>query len=195
MDFRKLYRNPTLIFILSIIFLAVGIPYGIYGLTLDGGASLGGVLIIIADIIVFIIFRVDRVLAKKIQPVRLSFYELGILIIGISIYIYSNRKIIVEIENEKVEYLLVIENPGDLENDKTTIEFPINKKILTKRNTVIVNKMVKDIDFIIEADWNNSYYYKTYRFEKYPRVKLFCKSNNAIRKDLNQNLIDSLIIK
>ena len=49
MTFKKIIAKPTLIFILTSILLLIGIPYGIYGLTLEGGASLGGALILIAD--------------------------------------------------------------------------------------------------------------------------------------------------
>ena len=193
MNFKKIISKPTLIFILSSILLLIGIPYGIYGLTLDGGASLGGVLILMADFVIFIALLIDRAIVNKIPPKRLSIYEFVFLVICIMIYSYSQRKLIVDIENDNVEYLLVIENPGDLNNNETHWEFPFNKRISTPKGIVIIDKMTKDIDFKINADWNSSYYYNRYEFEKYPKVIFFCKTSLDFKRDMNQNRIDSLI--
>ena len=150
MTFKKIISNPTL-FILSSILLLIGIPYGIYGLTLDGGASLGGVLILMADFVIFIALLIDRAIVNKIPPKRLSIYEFVFLVICIMIYSYSQRKLIVDVENDNVEY------------------------------------------FNINADWNSSYYYNRYEFEKYPKVTFFCKTSLDFKRDMNQNRIDSLI--
>lgn len=195
MTFKRIIRKPTLIFILAPILLLIGIPYGIYGLTLAGGASLSGVLILLADLLIFIMLVIDRAIVKLISPLKLSLYEFVFLILSITIYMYSQRKLIVEIENENTAYLLVIENPGNLITNKTHWEFPFDKRIYTNENIVIVEKIIGRVDFDIDADWNNSYYYNSYEFEKYPHVKFYCKPNFALKKKLNQNLIDSLINK
>jgi len=195
MIFNRIISKPTLIFILASILLLIGIPYGIYGLTLDGGASLGGVLILLADLLIFILLVIDRAIVKLISPLKLSIYEFVFLILGITIYMYSQRKIIVEIESENIEYLLVIENPGNLINNKIHWEFPFDQRIYTKESIVIVDKIIGNVDFNIHADWNNSYYYNKYEFEKYPEVKLYCRTNFALKKDLNQKMIDSLMNK
>lgn len=193
MTFKKIINKPSLIFILSLILLLIGIPFGIYGLTLDGGASLGGVLILMADFVIFIALLIDRVIVNKISPKRLSIYEFFFLVICIMIYYSSQKKLIVDIENDNVEYLLVIENPGNLKNNETHWEFPFNKRISTHKGIVIIDKMTKDIDFNINADWNSSYYYNRYEFKKYPKVTFFCKTSLYFKRDMNQNRIDSLI--
>lgn len=195
MIFKRIISKPTLIFILASILLLIGIPYGIYGLTLDGGASLGGVLILLADLLIFILLVIDRAIVKLISPLKLSVYEFVFLILGITIYMFSQRKLIVEIENENIEYLLVIENPGDMNNNKSHWEFPFDKRIYTQESIVIVDRINGKVDFNINADWNNSYYYNKYEFEKYPKVKFYCKTNFSLKKELNQNSIDSLMNK
>jgi hypothetical protein len=195
MIFKKIIAKPTLIYILSLILLLIGIPYGIYGLTLDGGASLGGFLILLADIVIFIALLIDRAIVSKIPPLRLSIYEFVFLVLCISAYLYSQRKLIVDIENESVEYLLVIENPGHLNNNKTHLAFPFNRKISTEKGIVIVDKMAKDIDFNINAYWKYSYYYNKYEFEKYPKVTFYCKTSLDFKRDMSQDLIDSLMNK
>lgn len=195
MALKKIMNKPTLLFILTSILLLIGVPYGIYGLTLDGGASLGGALILMADFVIFIALLIDRAIVNKIPPVRLSIYEFVFLVLCITIYLDSQRKIIVDIENENVEYLLVIENPGNLISDETYWEFPFNKRITTKKSIVVVDKMTKNIDFNINANWNKSYYYNRYEFEKYPRVTFYCKPSLDFKRDMSQNLIDSLMNK
>jgi hypothetical protein len=195
MTFKKILSKPTLIFILSSILLIVGIPYGIYGLTLDGGASLGGALILMADFVIFIALLIDRAIVKLIRPIRLSIYECIFLVLCITVYLYSQRKLIVDIENDDVGYLLIIENPGNLISNETHVEFPFNKRISTPKSIVIVDKMTENINFNINADWVKSYYYNRYEFEKYPRVTFFCKTSLDFKGDMSQNLIDSLINK
>ena len=193
MTFKKIISKPTLMFFLTSFLLLIGIPYGIYGLTLDGGASLGGALILMADVVILIALLIDRAIVKLISPIRLSIYEFVFLILCITLYLHSQRKLIVDIENENVEYLLVIENPGNLINNETHMEFPFNKRISTKKSIVIVDKMTKNIDFNINADWEKSYYYNRYEFEKYPKVTFYCSSSHDFKRNLNQNLIDSLM--
>jgi len=190
---KKWFRKPTLILFLSSILLLIGIPSGIYGLTLDGGASLGGALILLAEGIVLVALFIDRALVDKVSPLRLSIYELVFLLLGITVYLYSERTIIVDIKNENSEYLFVIENPGNLENDESVAQFPFNRKIASEKNYVIVDKMANNIDFNINADWDSSYYYNIYEFEKYPRVKFFSKTDLSLIEHINQNLINSLI--
>ena len=193
MTLKKIIAKSTLISILASILLLISIPSIIYDLTRDSSkAGLFGILILIIDFVIFIVLLIDRVIVKKIPPIRLSIYEFVFLILCTTIYLYSQRKIIVDIENENVEYLLVIENPGNLTNDETRREFPFNKRISSRDGVVVVDLEIKNIEFNTNADYI-SYYYKTYEFEKYPKVILFCWHRKAI--DISQNLIDSLMNK
>jgi len=195
MTFKKVFYKPTLISISGFVLLLIGIPSGIYGLTLDGGASLGGALILVATFVIFLVLLIDRALVKRIAPLRLSIYELIFLIVSTSIYFYSQRKIIVDIKDSSIDFLLIIENPGNLTNNETQLEFPFNKRISTNESIVIVDNMTKNIDFNINAGWNKSYYYNRYEFDKYPKVKFFCKTSLDFKRDISENLIDSLMNK
>ncbi|SEL72384.1 hypothetical protein SAMN04487910_3179 [Aquimarina amphilecti] len=61
---------------IGIIVFVLGIPSVIYGLTLNGGASLGGVLILSGVILFIPFFIIDRILVKWIKPLKLSILEL-----------------------------------------------------------------------------------------------------------------------
>jgi len=87
---RKIIRNiknkPTLFLILGIVLLVIGIPAGLYGLTLTGGASLGGVLILSGVLIFLPFLLVDRILVSQIKPLKLSVYELIFILIILFCY-------------------------------------------------------------------------------------------------------------
>jgi len=85
MNFKK--YNPTFFSVISIIGIIVGIPFGIYGLTLTGGASLIGEVILAIVIGLFILLVIDRVLASLFNPKKISIIELGIFIILLIIFL------------------------------------------------------------------------------------------------------------
>lgn len=66
MDFKKL--KPTFGFIMCIIGIVLGIPFGFYCLTLKGGASLGGVFIFGIVIGLTILFAIDTMLVSFLNP-------------------------------------------------------------------------------------------------------------------------------
>lgn len=81
----KKYK-PTLFSILSIIGIILGIPLGLYNLTLSGGASLGGILILGAVMILAGILGIDRALVSKIDPIKLSMIEFIAAVIFFIVY-------------------------------------------------------------------------------------------------------------
>lgn len=83
---KEIFEKPTLFSIVSILGIIVGIPIGIYGLTLDGGRSLGGSLVLVGVMILIIILAIDRGIVEKVKPLRLSLIELILSIIVIIIY-------------------------------------------------------------------------------------------------------------
>lgn len=93
---KNYLRKPTLFLILGLIIILVGLPFGIYGLTLSGGASLGGTLILVLVFIVFIFLVIDRVLVHVISLKKLNIIEVMFLFIASTIYLYQNRKIEIE---------------------------------------------------------------------------------------------------
>ncbi|WP_298309715.1 hypothetical protein [uncultured Aquimarina sp.] len=73
---QYLKSTLTLFLIFGIFSFVVGIPFGIYGLSLNGGASLGGALILSGVIIFAPFFLLDRILIQHIKPLKLSIFEL-----------------------------------------------------------------------------------------------------------------------
>lgn len=192
---KKIFNKPTLFLFLGSILILIGLPSGIYGLTLTGGASLGGALILNAVFIVLFFLIIDRVLVKKVDNKKLSVYELLFLILAIAFYFYQNRTLRVNIENQAVDYLIIIENPGNLTNDKALAKLPFDKYVSTRKNHIIVKNVFDNTDVKTPNSWHNSYYYNVYKFEKYPKVKVFAKTQINIDNRINQHFIDSLIEK
>jgi hypothetical protein len=192
-NIKKVLKSQTLISVLCTIILIIGIPYGIYGLMLEGGGMLGGMLIFLIDIGVFFILIIDRKLVKKIDSVTLSLYELIIVGFCLTMFFYFQRKLILEVQNNKVEYLIVIQNNGMLKNNLYEYAFPFDKRIISKTGIVVVDHIPNDITFNLKSDWKSHFFYNSYQFRKYPLIKLYCKPNCKIIDTLNEALIDSLI--
>lgn len=192
---KKIFNKPTLFLFLGSILILIGIPSGIYGMTLTGGASLGGVLILTAVFVVLFCLIADRILVKKIDNKKLSIYELLFLILAITFYNYQNRTLRVKVENQTVDYLIIIENPGNLTNDKVFNQFPFDNYVSTRKDHIIVKNIFDNTDIKTPNSWQNSYYYNVYKFEKYPKVKVFARTQINIDNRINQHFIDSLIEK
>lgn len=172
---KGIFQKPTVFFVIGLILIIIGLPLGIYGLTLSGGASLGGALILIAVFIVFIFFFLDRILIRLIGRKKLNIYEALFLIIASVIYLYQNRQIQINQLNQNSEFMIVVENNGALTNDRFDYKFPFGKKISTNRNFVVAKKLPSNIDLKTPRSWDNSYSYDIYHYQKYPKVILYRK--------------------
>jgi len=84
MNFKN--HKPTFLSILSMVGIILGIPFGIYCLSLTGGASLGGVFVFGFAIVLAIILAIDRVLITLIDQKKLSIIEFILTLLLISIY-------------------------------------------------------------------------------------------------------------
>lgn len=175
---KNYLRKPTLFLILGLIIILVGLPFGIYGLTLSGGASLGGTLILVLVFIVFIFLVIDRVLVHVISLKKLNIIEVMFLFIASTIYLYQNRKIEIELLNKNSEFMIVIENNGKLINNYYDCKLPFNKLIKTNENYIIAKNIPQDINIKGDISWKNSYNYNIYNYEKYPKVVLFAKTSS-----------------
>ena len=106
-------------------------------------------------------------------------------------FLYSQREIIVEPANGNIEFYLVLQNPGNLQSDKTIYQFPFDKKILAEGNVVIVDDFWKTV---VRPGWDDpQYQINTFQYEKYPRVKLVSKLTSDLSERMNQDLIDQLL--
>jgi prepilin signal peptidase PulO-like enzyme (type II secretory pathway) len=139
----EILKKPTFFSILSIIAIIIGIPYGIYGLTLNGGASLGGVLILIGVFIAIIILAIDRGIVSKVKPLKLTIIEILFSIILILIYQYREKEIIVNLENYKENYFVVIYNNGKLKNSEIVSKMLFDKKCNVEKDYVVIPNEIK----------------------------------------------------
>jgi hypothetical protein len=190
---KRFFTKPTLFLLLGIPLILIGIPAGIYGITLGGGTILGGILILGYVLTILVVLFVDRLVVKFANNKILSIIELFVLLLGLTIHFYENRTLKIKIENHKSDYILIIENPGNLKNDYYLNEFLFNKYIATNKHYVIIDKMVDNIDINMPTEWDYSYSYNVYEFEKYPKVKIFSNPKFTKRDNVTQNFVDSLI--
>lgn len=190
---RRLFRKPTLLCVLGLSAILIAL-YSIFFTSWESGTGIYIVFIHIPVIFVSIIaIIIDRLIAlrTKISPAKLSLYELVVLIIGGIYFLYSQREVIIEPANGNLEYYLVLQNPGNLESDKTVNQFPFNKKILAEDNVIIVDDYWKTE---VRPGWDDpQYQINTFQYEKYPRVKLVSKLTSDLSDKMNQDLIDELL--
>lgn len=192
---KTLTTKPTLFLIIGIIIISIGLPLGIYTLTLEGAKAMVGIFILFQAFATFIIVIIDRKIVKHVDNKKLSLYELGVLILLLSLYLYNNQQLKISFLNPKDDYVLVVRNPGNLTNDTFKRQFPFNKDISTTNNIIIISK--EDIDSYYDINlpksWNGVFYYGIYKFDKYPEVRLYCRPGCYIKDSINNTLIDSLL--
>ena len=156
---QNLKNKPTLFLIIGIVVLIIGIPAGLYGLTLNGGASLGGVLILIGVITFIPFFVIDRILVNRIKPLKLSIYEFILIVIVLIFNSSLKRKIVVDLTDYKNDYFVVVFNDGNLKNSELNWSFPFNKKVEYNSNAIIIPVEFKDkyqIDIEIPKSWSGT---------------------------------------
>ena len=185
----SIFKKPTIFSIVGFLIIIIGIPFGIYASTQEGFAAMLGLIIFVYVFVAVVLLLFDRQLVKRISLLKVNIIELFISLVVICFYLFSNPQLIVNITNENIDYLLVIENPGNLENDKLNNFIPSNRSIDTDKNYVIIKKTPKEIEFSTSADWDGVFYYNTFEFEKYQKVTLFSK----YKMEVTEKFIDSLI--
>ena len=87
MNFKK--YKPTFISVLSIIGIMIGIPFGLYCMTLKGGASIGAVLVFGVVIGLIVLLAIDRLFISHINPKKLSLIEIILFIISFLLYLVT----------------------------------------------------------------------------------------------------------
>ncbi|PQJ78256.1 hypothetical protein [Polaribacter porphyrae] len=158
-------------------------------MTLNGGASLGGVLVLFGVFICIPFLVLDRILVNKIKPTKLSIYELIFSGIVLTIYLSDNKKLYVDLTEYKDEYFVVIYKGGNLKNSELNWSFPFNKNAELNKNSIIIPTEYKEnyqIKLKTPREW------KGWRMnpDRINEVSLKIYSNNKTK--LNQKEIDSL---
>ena len=188
----KIFKNPTIFLILGIILILIGLPVGINGLTLNGGGSLGGAIILFGVLIVGLIVILDRIFANRVNKKKLNGIELALLIVGITIFSFAKREIIIDLRDKKTDYFVVLENNGALKNSELNYSFPFNKKMEFKDNIGIINSIADSYQRIELESPNN---WKSQRMQpwKMGNFKIRFYSNGDLR--LTDKEVDSIIKK
>ena len=90
--FHFFIKRTTVISILSLAIILIGLPFGLYALTLKGGQSLGGVITLMIVLAVFILLVFERAIIQGIQDFNLKRINIIESIIIISLLIIYNLK-------------------------------------------------------------------------------------------------------
>ena len=154
---RLLFSKPTIVSVLGIFLILIGIPYGIYNLTLSGGASLGGVLILGGVFITFLIYVVDRIAVQKFNTKKLNIIETVLLAIFVSILFFNDKKVIFDISQNDTNYFVLIENNGNFRNSDLSYSFPFDKKVVTEKNNAVIKSIeenYQEIDIETPKNWH-----------------------------------------
>ena len=163
---------------------------GIYGLTSNGGGSLGGVIILFGLLIVGLIVALDRLFASRVNTKKLNVIELILLIVGITFLSFNKREIIIDLTEKKTDYFVVIENNGTLKNSELNYSFPFNKKMNFQNNVAIINSIADNYQRLELESPNN---WKSQRIQpwKMNDFKIRFYSNGDLRFDKRE--IDSIV--
>jgi len=186
------FKNPTILSILGIILILIGLPFGIHGLTLNGGGSLGGAIILFGVFIIGLIVILDRILVTRVNKKKLNGIELVLLIVGITIFSFTKREIIIDLRNKETDYFVVLENDGTLINSELNYSFPFNRKMEFKDNVGIINSIADNYQRIELKSPDN---WKSKRMQpwKMNDFKIRFYSNGDLR--LTDKEVDSIIKK
>lgn len=188
----RVFKNPTIFSILGIILILVGLPIGIHGLTINGGGSLGGAIILFGVLIVGLILILDRIFVSRINRKKVNGVELVLLIAGITIFSFTEREIIIDLRDKKTDYFLVLENNGTLKNSELNYSFPFSRKMEFKNNVGIINSIAENYQRI-ELESPNNWKSKRMQPWKMNDFKIRFYSNGGLR--FTDNEVDSIIKK
>lgn len=150
-------------------------------------------LVYIVDAIAVLIL--DRFLVRVINNKILSVFEFLALILCFTIYSYENRTLTIDLENKKSNFILVIENPGNLTTDNLSNKFLFDKYISTYRNYIVVDKIDDNTEVIVLSDWDILESYRVDKIKKYPKIRVFSDAMLSTKLVINQHFVDSLVSK
>lgn len=160
-------------------------------MTLRGGASLGAVLIFFGVFVVTTLLVIDRFLVKKINPLKLSLFELAFIGVSLLIYSYTTRKIIIDIEKTNYDYFVLIENSGQFKNSDLTYSFPFDKKIQTEGQHSVINS-IHDNFHKLQLEWPEKWTAMTMKPRLVRNYKVQFYNNGRMK--FTDEEIDSLVI-
>jgi hypothetical protein len=194
---HKLISKPTFVSVISMLLIIISIPIGIYNYVKSDPSTEGWVLIFILFLYmgIAILYSIDRFLVKLINPKNLTLVEVVLAVACYFLFINSSRQLDIDLSNSKQDFVIIIENPGQLTNTPFTTKSLFDKEIKSNENIIVVDKIPSKIDLNQRPiSWNGSHYYNTYSFDKYKKAVLFSKTDLKRIEHISETFIDSLII-
>ena len=137
--------------------LAIGIPTGIYSLTLDTMERLGGVYVLMGVAITIGVLIIDRSLVQVVKRKTLNSIETLLLLVGISFYLYEGRESLIDISPDS-DYFVLIENNGSFQDSELEYKFPFSKKLMPNENHAVINSIsdnFRQIKLNPPEDWSS----------------------------------------
>ena len=192
---HRLTSKPTFVSITSILLIIISIPIGIYNYIKSDPSTTGWVLTIMLFLFIGIgiLYSIDRFLVKLINPKKLTFIEVVLTILCYLLIIYSSRQLKINLRESKQEFVIVIENPGQLINTQFATKSLFDKEIKSNENIIVVDEIPNKVDLNERPMSWNSYYYNIYSYNKYKKVALFSNPELNINERISEKFIDSII--
>ena len=186
---KTLFSSKLTVFLLlGFLILLVGIPTAIYQNSLGGIEQLGAYYLLIGLVLTALVMIVDRVLVRYIDLKQINIFEAGVIIVGIALVQYSNRKTWVEVPPNS-NYFVLIENDGRFQNTELYYKFPFSKQFRIEQNKAILSSLhekMAPFHFNTPANWNG--YVMTGRNKEGISVQFYSKYQKYQEAE-----IDSLI--
>jgi hypothetical protein len=176
--------------------ILISIPTGIYSYVNSDSSTEGWVLTFMLFLFVGvgILYSTDRLLVKQINPKKLSLFEVVLTILSCTLLMYSSRQLSIDLGDSKQNFVIIIENNGQLSNTKSTAKSFFDNEIKSTENIIIVDGIPKDIRLNVRPNtWNGGHYYNRYSYDKYGEVILFSNPELKINEQISEAFIDSLI--
>jgi hypothetical protein len=140
---KKIIYRPTFFSITATLILIIGVPFGLYCLSLKGGDSLGAIWIFLAVVSAFIILIIDRLLITKFSAIKITVIEIIITGIFFLITALNGKSVIIDLSDYQKKYFILMYNNGNLINSAISPSFPFDKKAKNNGNSVVIPAEIK----------------------------------------------------
>lgn len=184
------FKNHTVVSVLSIIFILLGIPLGLFLVFLQGNAyaGIGGAFIIFGVFAAIVLFVIDRFLVQFIPLLQLNIGELVLIFLLISNFEFNERRLHVHVDPD-ISYFFIFENNGTLKNTASSRLLPFDKRIKVKNHHIIVPSLEKinRVQVHSPQNWDSHS-----RSTRYTELKFTYYINSNFPYFFTSNVIDSL---
>jgi len=176
--------------------IIVLIIIGIHGYFTSSPSTLGWVLTFVSILVIgfSLVYFVDRFMVTRLNNKLLTLLELALTLILSTVFLYASRQLDLDLSDSPQDFVLVIQNTGQLESSNLTNKSLFNKEMHSTENIVIVDAIPRNIRLIKRPNrWNGAHYYNRYSLDKYNEVILFSRPDLNISGRISDAFIDSLI--